>query len=160
MSENLMMMWIDQVLKPYVETAPPGVVPLLFLDSYGVHKMGTVNQAINDLGVEVIIIPPGCTGVTQPVDVGYNKPFKNHVRDKYEKRMIEESADLAKPPTHKNVAQWIVASEIDMTPIILRNAWKWGGLSYFPLERKERDENGNEDSEEDDEDGDEEGEHE
>jgi hypothetical protein len=102
--------------------------------------------------LSIIIIPPGCTGVTQPVDVGYNKPFKNHVRDKYEKWMIEESADLAKPPTRKNVAQWIVASEMDMTPLILRNAWKRHGLSYFPSERKEHDENGNEDSEEDDED--------
>ncbi len=83
MSENLMMMWIDQVLKPYVESAPKGGVPLLFLDSYGVHRMGTVNQAINDVGVEIIIIPPSCTGVTQLIDVGYNKPFKNHVPDKY-----------------------------------------------------------------------------
>ncbi len=80
MSENLIMICNNQVIKPYyVKSAPPGVVPLLFLNSYGVHKMGTVNQAINDLGVEVIIIPPGCTGVTQPIDVGYNKPFTNHV---------------------------------------------------------------------------------
>jgi hypothetical protein len=36
--------------------------------------------------------------------------------------MMEESVDLAKPPTHKNVAQWIVALEMDIAPIILRNA--------------------------------------
>ncbi len=34
------------------------------------------------------------------------------------------------------------------------------GLSYFPLERKERDKNDNADSEEDDKDDDEEGDHE
>ncbi len=34
-----------------------------------------------DLGVDVIILPPGCTGVTQPVNIGYNKPFKNLVRN-------------------------------------------------------------------------------
>ena len=76
--------------------------------------------------------------------------------------MIEERADLAKPPTHKNVVQWIVASEMEMTPIILHNTWKWHGVSYFPLERKEHDKNGVEDNEEevvDDEDDDEEGDH-
>ncbi len=104
MSKPLMMMWIEKILHPYVRTAPPGIIPLLFLDSDGVHKMGTVNHAINDLGVEVIIIPPSCTGVTQPVDVGYNKSFKNHVSDKYERWMINESDDLSNPPRRKNVA--------------------------------------------------------
>ena len=76
MSET--MMWINKVLQPLVVTAPEGIIPLLFLDSYGVHTM-----VINDLSVEVIIIPPGCTGLTQPIDVGYNKPFKNHMRKCY-----------------------------------------------------------------------------
>ena len=43
----------------------------------------------NDLGVEVIILPPGCTGVTQPVDIGYNKSFKNLIRDQYEEWMVK-----------------------------------------------------------------------
>ena len=92
----------------YVGQAPPGITPLLFLDSYGVHKMTFVNRAINDLGVEVIITPPGCTGLTQPVDVGYNKPFKGLVRDKYEEWMIKESADLSNPPRRVDIARWIV----------------------------------------------------
>ena len=98
MSEALMLFWVEKILKPYVLTAPPGIIPLLFLDSFGVHKMGSVNRAINDLSCEVIIIPPGCTGLTQPVDVGYNKPFKNLVRDKYEDWMVMDSADLTVPP--------------------------------------------------------------
>lgn len=83
MSESLMMMWIEKSLAPYVAQAPDGIIPLLFLDSYSVHKMGSVNRVISDLGVEVVIIPPGCTGVTQPVDIGYNKPFKGLVQDRY-----------------------------------------------------------------------------
>ena len=70
MSERYMLLWVEKILKPYVAAAPAGVMPLLFLDSYQVHKMAPVNVAINDLGVEVIIIPPGCTGLTQMVDVG------------------------------------------------------------------------------------------
>ncbi len=71
-----MLKWIDEVLAPHVATAPPGIVPLLFLDSFTVHMMGSVINKIQELGVEVNFIPPGCTGLVQPVDVNYNKSFK------------------------------------------------------------------------------------
>jgi hypothetical protein len=132
MSEALMMRWIEEVLKPYVLTAPPGIIPVIFLDSYGVHKMGSVHRAINDCGCEVIIIPPGCTGLTQPVDVGYNKPFKGLVRDKYEEWMVKESEDLSIPPRRVDVARWVAQSEVEMDAQILRNAWMRHDLEYFP----------------------------
>ena len=31
MDERVMLMWVDMVLKPYVDTAPEDVVPILFL---------------------------------------------------------------------------------------------------------------------------------
>ena len=76
-----MLLWVEKILKPYVATAPAGVMHLLFLDSYQVHKMVSVNAAINNFGEVVIIIPPGCTRLTQPVNVGYNIPFKDHVHE-------------------------------------------------------------------------------
>ena len=132
MSESLMMMWIEKSLAPYVAQAPDGIIPLLFLDSYSVHKMGSVNRVISDLGVEVIIIPPGCTGVTQPVDIGYNKPFKGLVRDRYEEWMVNESDDLTKPPRRINIARWIVDAENKMKKSTLVNAWMRHDLEYFP----------------------------
>ena len=79
MDESVMHQWVDSVLKPYVATAPPDIVPLLFLDSYKCHLMSSVVTKIQDLGVKVNHIPDGCTGLTQPVDVGINKPFKNRI---------------------------------------------------------------------------------
>ena len=69
--------------------APDGV-PLVFLDSYHCHIMGSVVMAIQNLGVEVEHIPGGCTYLCQPVDVGVNKPFKKLIRDKWEQWMISE----------------------------------------------------------------------
>ena len=43
--------------------------------------MASVVQRINALGVQIINIPPGCTCLCQPVDVGINKPFKNRVKE-------------------------------------------------------------------------------
>ncbi len=75
MDEKVMLMWVDKILKPNVMTAPDGVVPLVFLDSYRCHMMASVVEAVQDLGVEVEHIPGGCTGLCQPVDVGVNKPL-------------------------------------------------------------------------------------
>jgi hypothetical protein len=74
-----MLLWVEQVPGPYVATVPDGVVPILLLDSYRCHMMTLVVTKIRDLGVEVENIPGVCTGLCQPVDVGVNKPFKNHI---------------------------------------------------------------------------------
>ena len=34
MDERVMLLWVEKVLKPYVEAAPDGIIPILFLDSY------------------------------------------------------------------------------------------------------------------------------
>ncbi len=34
MDEGVMIAWVDEVLKPYIATAPEHVIPLLILDSY------------------------------------------------------------------------------------------------------------------------------
>ena len=46
MDEQVMLRWVDEVIKPYVATAPEDVIPVLLLDSYGVggkqnHKIGS-----------------------------------------------------------------------------------------------------------------------
>jgi hypothetical protein len=34
MDEHVMLAWVEEVLAPYVATAPDNIVPLLILDSY------------------------------------------------------------------------------------------------------------------------------
>ena len=73
-------MWVEQVLAPHVEDAPPGIVPYLALDLYRCQMMQSVVHAIQeDLGGEVEHIPGGCTGLCQPLDVGVNKPLKMYL---------------------------------------------------------------------------------
>jgi hypothetical protein len=80
MDETVMLAWVDQVLQPHVKTAPEEIVPILILDSYRCHMMALVVQKIQELGVEVKHIPGGCTSLCQPVNVGFNKPFKDRLR--------------------------------------------------------------------------------
>ena len=74
MDEDAMNMWVDQVLRPHIESAAPAVFPIIFLDSYRCHIMTSVVSKIQDLGVEIEHIPGGCTALCQPVDIGINKP--------------------------------------------------------------------------------------
>lgn len=91
---------------------------------------------------EVQHIPGGCTGLVQPVDVGINKPFKNRCRDRWESWMIADGllTNTTKPPTRALIAQWCDESLKEVTPQIVRNAWRHGTYSYFPLTAQTREE--------------------
>ena len=108
MDERVMLMLVDMVLKPYVDTAPEDVVPILFLDSYHCHMMNSVANAIQDLLVQVKHILGGCTSLCQPVDIGINKPFKAFLRKAWEKWMIDEGiqSGTTSPPTIELIAKW------------------------------------------------------
>jgi hypothetical protein len=59
LDERVTKMWIRLVLRPYVETAPAEIQPVLLLDSYRCHMMATIVQDIDDSGVKIISIPGG-----------------------------------------------------------------------------------------------------
>ena len=157
MDERMMLIWVQQVLKPYVKDVPIGIVPLLFLDSYRCHMMGSVVTAIQELGVEVEHIPGGCTSLCQPVDVGVNKPFKSRMRNLWEvwmvKQVMEGDGSVA-PPPRSLVAEWCWKSYKDLKHRMVMNAWRHrGDYSFFPaLPEPEEDSTSGEDSTSEDED--------
>ncbi len=126
------MKWIDEVLAPDVATAPPRIVPILFLDSFSVHLKGLIVQKIQALGVQVEIIPPGCTGLLQPVDVGFNKAFKAKLRIEYNGWLLAQDPNLQIPATtRRDMSDWIIAAEKNVTDETLKNACTKTGYSYF-----------------------------
>ena len=138
MDEPSMLKWIDQVLAPYILTAPAGIHPIILLDSYGVHKMKSVVDKIQNLGCEVQHITPGCTALGQPVDVGIGKPLKNRVRRHWEVWMLETGVDavIAKRPKREVVSQWCIDGLNDLSETIVKNSWRHGEFSYFPNENE------------------------
>ena len=138
MDERVMIAWVDEILKPYVADAPEDIIPLLILDSYRCHMMGSVVQRIQELGVEVRHIPGGCTSLCQPVDVGFNKPFKDRMRKQWLSWMIAEGIihGTTKPPSRRDVAGWVdrAMTEMKGKEQIIKNAWRKTGYEWFPKE--------------------------
>ncbi len=88
---EVMLLWVEQVLKPYSPTAPSNIRPILYLDSYRCHMLTDVVTEIQKLGVVVQHIPGGCTSYCQPVDVGFKKAFKNQNRRKWHEWIIDKA---------------------------------------------------------------------
>uniref|UniRef100_K3WPI3 DDE-1 domain-containing protein n=1 Tax=Globisporangium ultimum (strain ATCC 200006 / CBS 805.95 / DAOM BR144) TaxID=431595 RepID=K3WPI3_GLOUD len=70
--ERVTLKWIDRSWK-FVVAEPC----ILLLDSLHVHMSETVLSALVDLGTLVQHVPPGATGIAQPLDVGVISPFKH-----------------------------------------------------------------------------------
>ena len=132
--ERVMLYWIDKVLAPYVKKAPKGIVPYLIMDKYACHYQGSVAKAIEDLGVEWDIIPGGCTGLVQPVDIGIGKPWKNRVRYRFEDWMIElPNWDRVKPNVIRPLlAKFAVEAWNNLPSKMVYNAWRHDPYSYYP----------------------------
>ena len=96
MDEEAMIQWVDEILAPHIELCPPGIVPLLALDSYRCHMMASVVHRIQNLGVEVEHIPGGCTSLCQPLDVGLNKPLKSYIKTEWNDWMLDEGVEDGK----------------------------------------------------------------
>ena len=79
MDEKAMIEWVENILKPYIKMVSDTIVLLHVLDCYQCHMMTSVVQAIQQLGVEVELIPGGYTSLCQPVDVSINKALKTLV---------------------------------------------------------------------------------
>jgi hypothetical protein len=127
MDEAVMLAWVEDILWPYIKTAPDDVIPLLILDSYQCHMMGSVVLRIQELGVEVKNIPGGCTSLCQPVDIGFNKPFKDRLWRLWITWIISEGVIYGTTSTLTRliVATWVdqAMKDMMMQHAMVKNAW-------------------------------------
>ena len=74
--KEVMLQWLDKILRPYAAMAPIGIIPILFLDSFKVHMLGTVADAIHKFGVELKFLQdlPGLSNRPMLVLTSHTKP--------------------------------------------------------------------------------------
>lgn len=111
MTEELMQDWLE-----YVWAQRPGglrkVPSLLILDAFRGHLTESVKNKVKELGSQMAVIPGGMTSQLQPLDVCVNKPFKDLLREQYEKWLASENLQLTpagkiKKASPFKVAEWV-----------------------------------------------------
>ena len=131
--EGNMVTYCDKVLVPYLQERAQGVPCLLLLDAFSAHWSATTTAKLQEIGITTYKIPPGCTCMVQPIDVGIGKPFKDRIRSFWWQWMLDQGADAATfvSPSREIGTKW-VADSWDSIPIeIVQNAWRKTDFSYF-----------------------------
>jgi DDE superfamily endonuclease len=132
MDELRMLIWMQTVLKPYVDTHPPGIQPVLLLDNVSCHKTDLVMAKLNELRVEMMLLPTRCTQWVQPLDVGVNGPIKVHYRKFCHKwKMQDVAAGRVPVITRELVARWCNQAFDAISADVIKNCWRSQIYPYF-----------------------------
>ncbi|KAF4139278.1 DDE superfamily endonuclease [Phytophthora infestans] len=123
-NEAVMQEWIQRILKPSVDGCR-----LLLLDSLKVHKMNSVRTVLEeDCCTQVEFVPPGITGLAQPMDVAVMKPFKDYVRNTYLAYHIGH--EFLKTPQEKRqlISRFVAEGWASISPATIRKGFAKSGI--------------------------------
>jgi hypothetical protein len=134
------MQWINEELIPILQPTAANEV-LLALDAATFHKTSAIKDRLKESYILSAMIPPGCTGILQPLDTAVNKPFKELLREETELYMdswedagedIDKwtTSDKRVMVTHVVVAAWERFCCTKKT--LVQKAFKDVGLSISP----------------------------
>ena len=127
-------LWTDKVLIPWKQTRDLYIVPLLVLDSSGVHKIGTIVNHIQQLAVEFQHIPGGWTYLCQHVKLSITRSIKKEMMELWEKEMYDGGgveAWVTKTPSWQLVTEWIIWMCKNNGQVMDQNAWKKKGFEWL-----------------------------
>ena len=110
---------------------------LLAWDSFRCHRTKSVKDELRRMRTDVAMIPGGATGLLQPPDVSWIKPFKATYNEHYEHwaRMCGSTsqnlttAGNPRPPSKLQMCQWVVAAWSALSPDLIKKSFKICGLT-------------------------------
>ena len=101
---------------------------LLVWDSFRAHLCQNVKRVLRDSKTDVAVIPGGMTSILQPLDVGMNKPFTDHLRRRWNKWMLDAKhsftpAGRIRKPDLQLICKWILESWEAISPATVRRSF-------------------------------------
>ena len=89
--ESMMKKWIlEQWGNIFINSATTGSTgKSLVADVHRAQQADGVKALLKKKNTELVNVPPGCTSRVQPLDISVNKPFKDVVREQFEKHLEE-----------------------------------------------------------------------
>jgi len=86
----IMLFWLEFMLLPVLGTG----ATLLVIDHFKFHSTQEIKDWLRTHGIVPSLVPGGCTGLVQPLDVSVNRPFKDIL-----KQVIDDAVDLSERQT-------------------------------------------------------------
>lgn len=113
----------------------PDVIRLLLLDKCSSHTKKSVIDSIEVGEDSIDFIPAGCTSLVQPLDLVINKPFKDKLKDFFEKWLSETGIKetnktkkgYVKAPSSILVLKWIKEAWCQINSDLVVKSFKYAG---------------------------------
>ena len=112
---------------------------LLVMDKFSVHCKDSITSTIKKTSY-IEIIPPGCTGLAQPLDTHINKSLKTRIRARFEawfERHGQTASNATKSgvlraPPIDDVIQWALEAWEEIPREMIIRSFKHCGISLAP----------------------------
>ena len=122
--ERTMIQWIEEVYKPEIKWCS-----LLVLDSLRTHKMTTVKERLEeDCATQLAFVPPGATGLCQPMDLTVMRSFKARCRQHYSRQVIEGGFALTAARKRQAIAKIVVEAWNEISEHTIRQGFIKAGI--------------------------------
>jgi DDE superfamily endonuclease len=114
--------YIEQILEPYLAGKTQDA--MIMLDHFKCHRQQSFVKWLSSIGCDVDYIPAGSTCLLQPVDVGYNVPFKRQMKQQHSSWCIENYVDIDEHapfpvPEREDIINWVNQSMAEIDPEIV-----------------------------------------
>uniref|UniRef100_A0A5S6QHM3 DDE-1 domain-containing protein n=1 Tax=Trichuris muris TaxID=70415 RepID=A0A5S6QHM3_TRIMR len=128
MDENGVKLWIDKIWKK----RPGGAnrPSLLVWDAFGSHITEATTSHLNRCDTKAAVIPGGLTSIFQPLDVSLHKPLKDHVRQEWNKWMLNGQKSYT-------VGGFMRAPSLELLCQFVVNAWDKDDILWANNEQEE-----------------------
>lgn len=133
-SDTVAKKYFEQIIEPYLkDNLFDDEDAYLLVDHFKAHLSSKFKRLAEDLGMEVEYIPAGYTCVLQPVDVGFNAPFKSWIRKRHHRWCLEKykgvkSDDKLPVPNYDDIIEWVLDAHDRVTEESIRKTWISIGL--------------------------------
>ena len=107
----------------------------LVWDAFRAHLTPSVKESVRmKYNSDLCVIPGGCTSKLQPADVSWNRPFKSHIAELYDKWLFNGPVEKTKggnrrAPSKIVMLKWIKQAWDAISPDIVRKSFKKCGIS-------------------------------
>ena len=114
-------LWVETVWKPFENENKS----LLIWDEFEGHQQQLLPKNTN-----LVVVPPNCTPILQPLDVCINKPFKDKIRSLWTNHITQKyKNNETKTISKKQLLDWICISWNNIDESIIKNAFLTTGIS-------------------------------